>query len=401
MNRPTINHTFRLHGAAYREKHPYMSSHERKVMRAIEACRTEELGGRIETCDTCGHTITLYNSCRNRHCPQCQNMKKEKWILERKTEILHFTYFHIVFTLPDALNPIVFHSKNKKIIFDLMFKTCKETLLSISAEEKYFGADIGFFAILHTWGQKLNPHPHLHCVVPGGGFSQSKQKWIYSPNNYFVPVQVLKMRFRSLFLAGLKKLHTVGLLSLTGSEYEKPEALQTLVDSLFSTEWVVYLKESFEGRDSVIEYLARYTHKIAISNHRIISLDNHVVTFKYKDYKDGNQEKVAHMDVFSFMRRFMLHVVPHRFVRIRYFGILSHRNKKKAIQACREFYSIKKQREQIPQDWRVIYLKKTGKNSMQCPHCNNGKLILKEQIQPIHYRAPPVYPLQGKTFVSF
>ena len=255
----TINDIFREHSGTYIKKHPQTSLHKRKVISSIQNCRTEVLGGRVEECDSCGHSVVLYNSCRNRHCPQCQSMKKEKWIIERKNEVLPFTYFHIVFTLPDSLNPIVV--RNKRAVYNLMFDVCRETLLSVSADEKYFGADIGFFSILHTWGQKLNLHPHLHCVVPGGGYSEKKQKWIYAPNNYFVPVEVLKRRYRSLFLQGLKKLYREKNLYFHGTEYTDDEKFQKMIDSLFAAQWVVYLKESFQGRESVIEYLARYTHR--------------------------------------------------------------------------------------------------------------------------------------------
>lgn len=387
MNHPTVNQIFMQNGAAYREKHPQMSYFEKKVMRSIEICRTEELGGRVEVCDRCGHTINLYNSCRNRHCPQCQNIKKEKWILDRKKEVLPFTYFHIVFTLPDALNQIVF--KNKRLVFNLMFHACSETLLSVSADEKYFGVNIGFFAILHTWGQKLNLHPHLHCVVPGGGYSHSKAQWINAANGFLLPVQVLKMRFRGLFLKGIKSMRAAGVLCLAGTQYENPIVFQKLIDSLFSTDWVVYLKESFQTSESVIEYLARYTHKIAISNQRIISADNGTVSFIYRDYKDKNKEKITSMDVYSFMRRFMLHVVPYRFVRIRYYGILSHRNKRKAISECRDFYNIEKQSDLRSPDWRDVFLIKTGRDCSICPVCKTGRLIMKELIPILRYRAPP------------
>lgn len=385
-HQPTVNQIIRSHGESYRLRHPELSLHEKKIMRSIEICRTEALGGRIEEC-SCGYKVILYNSCRNRHCPQCQSMKKEKWILERKNEVLPFTYFHIVFTLPDILNPIVI--RNKRIIYNLMFDKCKETLLSVSADEKYFGADIGFFSILHTWGQKMNLHPHLHCVVPGGGYSEKKMKWIQAANNYFVPVQVLKMRFRSLFLQGLKDLRKSDKLYLQGTQFAGDAEFQKMIDLLFTAEWVVYLKESFQGKESVIEYLARYTHRIAISNHRIISLNNDTVRFKYRDYKDGNKEKIMELPAESFIHRFMVHVVPRKFVRIRYFGILSHRNKKKAIEACREFHDIKKKTDVVPQIWSEIFLKVTGKNLSCCPVCKCGWLVIKEILEPVRYRAPP------------
>ena len=237
----TVNDIFKVYGKEYDKKYPYLSVHEKKIIRAIELCRTEELGGRIEECDNCGYTVTLYNSCRNRHCPQCQFMKKEEWILKRKEEVFPFEYFHVVFTLPDELNTIVFH--NKRILYTLLFNTVKETLLSVADEKKYLGAKIGFFSILHTWGQKLNLHPHLHCVIPGGGYSDFKKKWIKCRKNYLLPVKVLKRRFRSLFLKGLKNLYKSNRLFLSRIKYSNGVIFQSLVDELFKKEWVVYIKE--------------------------------------------------------------------------------------------------------------------------------------------------------------
>jgi len=384
----TVNDIFRRYGPTYRQLHPNLSIPERKAMRAIEICRTEVLGGRVEECDCCGHKVILYNSCRNRHCPQCQFMKKEQWILDRKNEVLPFTYFHVVFTLPDELNQIVI--KNRRLIYNLMFEKCREARLSVSIDKTYFGARIGFFVILHTWGQKLNQHNHLHCVVPGGGYSETKKKWIQAPDNFLVPVQVLKMRFRSLFLKELKNMYSKNLLYLHGTKFANRITFQRLIDNLFKKEWVVYLKESFRNRESVIEYLARYTHRIAISNHRIISLNNDIVTFKYRDYKDDNKEKFMDLDAFSFIQRFMMHIVPKRFVRIRYFGLLAHRNKKKAIEACREFYHIAEKTETANLKWHEMYMKVTGKKVSSCPACKNGTLMLKEYIPANCYRPPPL-----------
>lgn len=393
MQRPTVNEIFRQYGRAYREKHPHANLTELKAIRSIQTCRTEALGGRIEECDRCGHRVVLYNSCRNRHCPQCQSMKKEQWIRDRTAEVLPFSYFHIVFTVPDELNGIIW--KNKRTLFNCMFHSCKKTLLSVSADEKYLGADIGFFAILHTWGQKMNMHPHLHCVVPGGGFSQKKQQWIHAPNNYLVPVRVLRARFRSMFLTSLKKMYADGELYLSGTRYEDPDVFQLLLDSLFRKEWVVYLKESFRNKTSVIEYLARYTHRIAISNHRIVSLNHGMVSFTYRDYKDGNKKKVECIEATVFMRRFMLHIVPYRFVRIRYFGILAHRNKKQAIAACREFYAIDGNPETSAPGWQALFLETTGRDCTICPECGTGRLSTKEIIPAIRYRAPPfILPME-------
>jgi hypothetical protein len=238
---------------------------------------------------------------------------------------------------------------------------------------------------LHTWGQKLNRHPHLHCVVPGGGYSKEKNKWIMAPHNFLFPVEVLKMRFRSLFLKGLKELYRTKKLYLNGTQYMNGVAFQKLINTLFKENWVVYLKESFKNNDSVIEYLARYTHRIAISNHRIISLKNDMVTFKYRDYKDHNREKIMEMQVYSFMRYFIMHVVPYRFVRIRYYGLLSHRNKKKANKICREFFGVIHKDKEIKLVWSDIYFKVTGKNIHLCPVCKKGTLILKEYILEKRY----------------
>ena len=314
ISKSTVNSIFREYEVEYINKYN-PGDYEIKIIRAIIDCRTEALGGHIQKCDHCGNEITLYNSCRNRHCPACQFMKKEKWILDRKEDVLPYQYFHVVFTLPDKLNAIVY--KNKKIIYKLLFDKTKETLSSVSLDEKYFGAKIGFFSILHTWGQKLNLHPHIHCVVPGGGYRQDKNKWVSAPADYFVPVEVLKQRFRSVFLIGLKRLYNEGKLYLENTGYKGKKLFQRLIDELFKKEWVVYIKESFNNSNSVIEYLAKYTHRIAISNHRIISLEDDVVTFSYKDYADENKKKTMSLPVMQFMRRFLLHIVPYKFVRIR------------------------------------------------------------------------------------
>lgn len=383
---PTINQIFRENGDSYRHRYPKTPLPQLKVMRSIEICRTDEIGSRIEKCDNCSHAVILNNSCRNRHCPLCQNTKKEQWIAQREKEVIPVTYFHVVFTVPDILNEIIW--KNKKIMFDLMFTTSKETLLSIAAEEKYFGADIGFFGILHTWGQKLNKHPHIHCVVPGGGFSKKSGKWIHVPYDYFAPFQVIKARYKMLFLKKLKELSRSGKLYLTGTKYEKSDSIKKLIDKLYDKEWVVYLKESFKNSSSVIEYLARYTHKIAMSNYRIVSADNDSVEFKYRDYKDGNKQKICRMDKLEFMRKFLNHTVPHRYVRIRYFGIFSHRNKSKSLELCRKLYHILESISNTPSDWREILMKKTGIDYSVCPECGQGHLVF-HMIIPGKYRDPP------------
>jgi predicted Zn-ribbon and HTH transcriptional regulator len=377
----TINEIFKQFGHEYLKAYPKTSVRERKVLKDIADCRTQKLGGRIEECNHCGHTIIYYNSCRNRHCPQCQFLKKEDWIREKQNELLPFQYFHGVFTIPDKLGSIVF--RNRRMMFDLLFHTVRDTLISVCQDKKYMGAQIGFFTILHTWGQKLNLHPHLHCVIPGGGISERKNKWITCPNKYLLPIDVLKRRFRSLFLCRLKKMYSS--LYLHATEYEQKYKFMRLIDELFKTEWVCYLKESFKDNSSVIKYLGKYTHRIAISNHRIVKLENRMVTFSYKDYKDDNKRKIKTVDVFTFIRLFLLHVIPYRFVRIRYYGLLAHRNKQASLQSCRAYFDVVLVSETEDKDWMMLYFEITGKDLSACPECKIGKLILTERFG----RAPP------------
>lgn len=384
MLQNTVNSIFREHAAEYLKQYN-PDNYTTKIIRAIVNCRTEALGGHIETCDTCGHEITLYNSCRDRHCPQCQFMKKAQWIENRKDEVLPFQYFHVVFTLPDSLNPIVY--RNKEIIYKLLFDKTKETLLSISEDEKYFGAGVGFFSILHTWGQKLNLHPHIHCVVPGGGYIPAKKKWISAPHNYFLPVDVLKLRFRSIFLVSLKELFKSGKLYLQKTKYQEQRVFYRLIDDLFKTEWVVYIKESFKSSDSVIEYLAKYTHRIAISNHRILSVDQGIVTFRYRDYREENKQKTLSLPVMNFMRRFLLHIVPYRFVRIRYYGFLSNSTKKKLATNCREYYGVKEKKRRIKK-WFERLESLIGLDIHQCQKCLKGTMERTKIIDPFKNRGP-------------
>lgn len=381
----TVNSIFSKYATEYLNQF-YANDYEKKIIRAISICRTEELGGRIEECDNCGTKVTLYNSCRNRHCPQCQFMKKEKWIIARKNEVLPFQYFHVVFTLPEKINPIVI--RNKRIIYKLLFDATKETLLSISEDKKYFGARIGFFSILHTWGQKLNLHPHIHTVVPGGGYVESSGKWKKASKNYLVPVKVLSKRYRSIFLLALKDLHKSNDLKLDGTQFEDIRSFQKLIDDLFSIEWIVYIKESFKNSDSVIEYLSKYTHRIAISNHRIISCNNGIVRFSYKDYQDKNKKKILELPIMKFMKRFMNHTVPKRFVRIRYYGILSNSTKKINVENCREFFKVKSKVTE-PKQWFEVYCNVTGTDLTRCTKCKIGKMKIVEVLSPVKMRAGP------------
>ena len=386
MSDITVNELFRRYGASYCRDNPSLSLQQKKIIRAIQICRTQELGSRIEICDKCGHTVKYHHSCRNRHCPQCQFMRKEAWIEKKKDEIFPFQYFHLVFTLPHELIPIVL--RNKRIMYDLLFQKVRETLLSVSEDDKYFGARIGFFGILHTWGQKLNLHPHLHCVVPGGGVVGSK--WIRSPKDFLFPVKVLKKRFRSLYLLGMKKLYQEGILDLDGTVFSQGKTFQELVDKLFLQDWVVYVKESFRNSNTVLEYLGRYTHRIAISNHRILGIGKDEVTFSYKDYKENNCKKTLTLAAKNFIKRFMLHTLPPRYVRIRYYGLMANRNRSVNLSLCLEFFHIKQKKSTESPSWDSLMLLVTGVDVHKCPNCEEGALVAFDPWSKLLGKPPPV-----------
>lgn len=321
---------FRQFGEAYRLHHP-QPLHVLKVMQAITHCRTAVMGGHLDACDTCDFTRISYNSCRNRHCPKCQTVRKEQWIETRKADLLNVGYFHVVFTLPEGLNPIVYH--NPHILYDLLFKAAAETLTELAADKKYLGAQIGFTSILHTWGQNLMHHPHLHVVVPGGGLDATN-KWVPSRKTFFLPVKVLSRTFRGKFLAHLKRAE----LQFFGSTayLQDPASRQRLLTSLYQKEWVVYCKPPFQNAARVVEYLGRYTHRVAISNSRIVKLEEGHVTFKWRDYKEDNKPKEMTVTADEFIRRFLIHVLPPGFTRIRHYGFLSPRNKANRLQLCKK-----------------------------------------------------------------
>jgi len=383
----TINDLFRLKGHQFLNRHPHLKKSAESIVTAIGACRTAALGGRVEQCNTCGHKVIRYNSCRNRHCPQCQALKKEKWVLEKSSELFPFPYFHVVFTLPDELASLVYH--NKRRLYKLLFASVKESLLSMTREEKYFGARIGFFAILHTWGQRLNLHPHLHCVVPGGGFSEKKQKWIQCGSGWIVPNRALSKRFRSIYLQALKKIYHQGELYLKGSEYEAPEDFQGLIDALFQKDWVVYIKETFRHTQRVIQYLARYTHRIAISNHRIKKIDAETIEFTFKDYRTG-QRKLLTLSHQQFMGRYLLHILPKGFVRIRYYGLYAHCKKRRCLEEVYAAWGlpVPERRETSEASWQEIFQHVLGRQPDCCPNCKKGKLLVVEDLAK-RPRSPP------------
>lgn len=332
MSRPALEvaDIFHRYGNVYRETHKGASSLEQaKVMGAIEACRTKVLGGHLEQCDRCGVQRNAYNSCRNRHCPKCQSLARAKWVDDRKAELLKTEYFHVVFTLPQQIAAIAL--QNKRVVYKLLFHATAETLKKIATDPKHLGAEIGCIAVLHTWGQNLHHHPHLHCIIPGGGLSAEQDRWVSCRPGFFLPVRVLSRLFRRLFIEGLKQAFEQDELSFfsTLESLNDKQTFEDYLKPLRSTEWVVYAKPPFGGPEQVLAYLGRYTHRVAISNHRLVSAKDDQVTFRWKDYRQGNKQKTMTLDSNEFIRRFLLHVLPHGLQRIRHFGFFGNRYRKK------------------------------------------------------------------------
>ncbi len=337
----------RLHGEAFRQAYP-QSLDQRRVAADLVSCRTAALGGHVDRCDACGFSDVSYNSCRNRHCPKCQAAARRAWLDDRQKELLTVPYFHVVFTIPAALANLAL--LNKRVVYEILFRTASRTLLTIAKDPKRLGARIGFLAVLHTWGQNLFHHPHLHCVVPAGGLSVDGQAWVSCRRGFFLPVRVLSRLYRRLFLTELANAYAGGELALPGdlSPLQEPAAFARLVASLRKPEWVVYAKEPFGGPSQVLAYLGRYTHRVAISNDRLLDVDGGKVSFRYKDYRNGNADKVMTLDADEFLRRFFLHVLPKGFVRIRHFGLFANRTRKKSVSRCRSLLAVSQAQAHVP-----------------------------------------------------
>jgi len=327
---------FRRYGADWRTANAgHLSLDQRRVMTAIEVCRTAALGGHVERCSDCAHTRIAYNSCRNRHCPKCQWRAAEKWLKAREAELLPAPYFHVVFTLPAEIGAIAY--QNKAVVYALLMKTAAETLMTIAADPKHLGAQIGVTGVLHTWGQNLDHHPHVHCIVPGGGISPDGTHWISCRRGFFLPVRVLSRLFRRLFLDGLIAAHAKGEIKVFGNlaELEDHDAFCAYLAPLRKCEWVVYAKEPFAGPHQVLAYLARYTHRVAISNRRLVSIEDGKVSFHWKDYRHHGERKVMTLAAGEFMRRFLMHVLPNGFHRIRHYGLFANGHRTEKIELCR------------------------------------------------------------------
>ena len=363
-------------------------------MSAIERCRTAALGGHVEQCDTCGHLRIAFNSCRNRHCPKCQSLVRAQWLDDRQADLIPVEYFHIVFTLPEAVAAIAY--QNKAVVYDLLFQATAETLRTIAADPKHLDAEIGFIGVLHTWGQNLLHHPHLHCLVPGGGLSADGERWISCRPGFFLPVRVLSRLFRRLFLAQLQAAFDAGELHF----YHALEALQTpaafarYLAQMRQAEWVVYAKPPFGGPQHVLEYLGRYTHRVAISNNRLIDFADDEVCFRWKDYRHESRPKVMRLATPEFIRRFLLHVLPHGFQRIRHYGFLANRYRAVKLARCRQLLAepapIMPPLLEAPLDYRDRYPLLTGKSLRDCPQCGQGQMVCIEIFLPgAMPRGPP------------
>jgi hypothetical protein len=373
-----VAHVLRRHGEAYRAEHDAsLSCAQRRVMRAIETCRTAALGGHVERCDACEHQRISYNSCRNRHCPKCQSLARAQWIEHRQSELLNCQYFHVVFTLPEEIAAIAY--QNKAVVYNLLFQATAETLSTIAADPRHLGADIGFFAILHTWGQNLMHHPHLHCVVPGGGLSRDKQRWISCRRDFFLPVRVLSRFFRRCFLGKLEHAFNTGKLNFFSSlaQLHSRDTFQQYLVPVRKKEWVVYAKAPFAGSEQVLDYVGRYTHRVAISNNRLLDMEDGHVRFRWKDYADDNQQKSMTLAADEFIRRFLLHALPSGLQRIRYYGLLGNRHRAQNLARCRRLLNMPA-KTPIPDepvaspDYRSRYEALTGKSLYQCPACLEG-----------------------------
>jgi len=390
MNRPPLEvaDLVRAAGEAFIERNrSWIRWKHVKVLRAIAHCRTAALGGHLDECTRCGHRAISYNSCRNRHCPKCQAGARERWIAARQKELLPTRYLHVVFTLPSRLAPLVL--QNKKVVYDLLFRTSAETLLEVACDPRHLGAEIGFFSVLHTWSQKLSIHPHIHCVVPAGGLSPDHTRWIRSRDNYFLPKEVLREVFRGKFTDALKEAFQNGQLQFHTDLklLAQPKTFTAWLRPLYRQDWVVYLKRPFGGPEYVLQYLGRYTHRVAISNHRLVSFADGLVTFRWRDSADHNKQKLQPLSLNEFLCRFLLHILPQGFVRIRNFGFLANRRRKTLLPLCFQLLGSSPQ----PQVEQHTSSTEDIPDLYCCPHCGGPmKIIERLTAAEIQLRSPPV-----------
>jgi Putative transposase/Transposase zinc-binding domain len=354
----------------------YLTPEQRRALRDLTACRTAALGGHILGCPACGHQQIAYNSCGNRHCPTCQATDAARWLEARAAELLPVPYFHLVFTLPNALDPIAL--ANPRVVYDLLLRCAAETVLAVAANPDHLGARTGVLAVLHTWGQNLQFHPHVHCVVPGGGLSPDRTRFLGSRPHFFLPVRVLSRVFRGKFLAGLRAAYARGELQVKGRNPEPEKArFEHLVSAAVRNDWVVYAKPPFGGPEQVLKYLARYTHRAAISNSRLLDFKDGFVRFRYKDYAHGNRKRVMTLSASEFVRRFLRHVLPRGFVRIRHYGILSNRHRHEELTLCRQLLEdVAPAEAEPPATVKLPESAVAVTPTRVCPNCGAGRMIV-------------------------
>jgi len=386
MNRPPLEvaDLIRSAGTAFLERNrQWLRWKHVKVLLTVARCRTATLGGHLDQCTRCGHRAISYNSCRNRHCPKCQIAARDRWIAARQKELLPTRYVHVVFTLPAQLAPLAL--QNKKLIYGLLLRASAETLLEVARDPRHLGAEIGFFSVLHTWSQKLTLHPHVHCVLPAGGLSLDHTHWVKSQNRFFLPLKVLARVFRGKFVAGLNQAFREGQLRFLGNLtlLAQPKTFAAWLRTLFRKDWVVYAKPPFGGPAYVLQYLGRYTHRVAISNHRLVSFTDGKVTFRWRDSAHNNEQKLMTLPFDEFLRRFLLHLIPKGFVRIRNFGFLANRRRTTLLPLCFHLLGAAQQ-PQVDQDT-------TASNDLWCcPKCGGPMLVI-ERLTPaeVQLRSPP------------
>ena len=367
---------------------------QRQALRAVIRCRTAELGGHVQRCSDCGHQRIQYNSCRNRHCPKCQAMARAAWLEQRENELLPVPYFHVVFTIPHELAPLAL--QNQRVIYGILFHAAADTLIQVAANPKHLGARIGCLMVLHTWGQNLMHHPHVHAVVTGGGLSPDGSRWIHGKASqgrkpFFAPVRILSRVFRGKFLFLLKQAFASGTIHFRGrlEPQRKQAAFEQLLNQAVREDWVVYAKRPFSSPSCVLKYLARYTHRVAISNQRLVELRDGQVSFRYKDYADGQRTKVMSLATTEFIRRFLTHVLPKGFVRIRYYGFLANRDRDRQLERCRHLLGIERPSDLLPdQDIARIEFPEQPASVEACPACRQGRLVIIETIHPAKLLGP-------------
>jgi hypothetical protein len=381
----------------------YLAAHgataaQRKVLRAIRNCRTAALGGHVEGCDHCGHQRITYNSCRNRHCPKCQGPATARWLQAREGELLPVPYFHLVFTLPAALGPLAL--QNPRLVYGWLMQAAAETLMQVAADPQHLGAEIGFLTVLHTWGQNLMHHPHVHCVIPAGGIAEDGKQWIACRKEFFLPVRVLSRVFRGKFIHGLKRAFLRGQLTFHGglSELAEPKAFEQLLDQAVRHDWVVYAKQPFGSPSAVLKYLARYTHRVAISNQRLISFQDGQVAFRWKDYAHGGRPGLMQLAAIEFLRRFLLHVLPSGFMKIRHYGFLANRVRTAKLDLCRRLLQVEVSQSVCPEETTRSEAQDSDTSGAApstvrvCPECRQGRMHVVSRIVPQYAVPRPVLP---------